>query len=224
MSELSIFIDESGDFGESSGSRDNYLVTFVFHDQSKSITEHVNFLETSLRESGFDIDYIHTAPIVRRESIFKDLSIDDRRKLIYKILLFTLKCPIKHSTVIVNRQNTRTAHELAGRLSRGIAEMIQCNKSFFDKFDKIIVYYDNGQHELSVILSAIFSTYFTNIEFRIAEQQKYRLLQSADFICFIELLMIKQRESRLSKSEKMFFYKPQELKKTFFKALDKKRL
>ena len=31
-------------------------------------------------------------------------------------------------------------------------------------------------------------------------------------------------ENRLSKSEKQFFYKPQELKKTFFKAIDKKQL
>ena len=31
-------------------------------------------------------------------------------------------------------------------------------------------------------------------------------------------------ENRLSKSEKQFFYKPQELKKAFFKAIDKKQL
>ena len=35
MSELSIFIDESGDFGETRDVRDYYLVTFVFYDQNK---------------------------------------------------------------------------------------------------------------------------------------------------------------------------------------------
>jgi len=40
----------------------------------------------------------------------------------------------------------------------------------------------------------------------------------------MELLKIKKNENRLSKSEKQFFYKPQELKKTFFKAIDKKQL
>lgn len=35
--------------------------------------------------------------------------------------------------------------------------------------------------------------------------QKYRLLQAADFICSMELLKIKKNENRLSKSEKQFF-------------------
>ena len=52
-------------------------------------------------------------------------------------------------------------------------------------FDKIIVYYDNGQNELSAIINAIFSILFSNVEFRKAEPQKYRLLQAADFICSI---------------------------------------
>lgn len=39
MKELSIFIDESGDFGETRDIRDYYLVTFVFHDQTNDITE-----------------------------------------------------------------------------------------------------------------------------------------------------------------------------------------
>jgi hypothetical protein len=30
--------------------------------------------------------------------------------------------------------------------------------------------------------------------------------------------------NRLSQSEKQFFYKPQELRKTFFKSIDKKEL
>lgn len=74
------------------------------------------------------------------------------------------------------------------------------------------------------ILNTVFSIHFSNVEFRKAEPQKYRLLQAADFICSMELLKIKKNENRLSKSEKQFFYKPQELKKTFFKTIDKKRL
>ena len=93
-----------------------------------------------------------------------------------------------------------------------------------DNFDKIIVYYDNGQIELGTILNTVFSIHFANIEFRKAEPQRYRLLQAADFICSMELLKIKKNENRLSKSEKLFFYKPQELKKNFFRTVDKKRL
>ena len=49
-------------------------------------------------------------------------------------------------------------------------------------------------------------------------------IRIADFICSMELLNIKRSEKRLSQSEEHFFYKPQELKKTFLKSVDKKRL
>ena len=72
MKELSIFIDESGDFGETRDIRDYYLVTFVFHDQANDITENTIKLENSVKESGLDIEYIHTGPVIRKEGIFKD--------------------------------------------------------------------------------------------------------------------------------------------------------
>ena len=49
MSELSILIDESGDFGETRDVRDYYLVTFVFHDQSKDITPEIKKLKENVR-------------------------------------------------------------------------------------------------------------------------------------------------------------------------------
>lgn len=94
---------------------------------------------------------------------------------------------------------------------------------FFHDFDKIIVYYDNGQQELSLIINTILGTEFTNIDFRNAYPQKYKLLQVADFICSIELLKQKYDNKLLTKSEKSFFYKPQELQKNYFKSVRKKR-
>ena len=41
MKELSIFIDESGDFGEVKEKPSYYLVTLVFHNQSNDISEQV---------------------------------------------------------------------------------------------------------------------------------------------------------------------------------------
>ena len=36
--------------------------------------------------SGFDFEYIHTGPVIRREDVFSGLSIDERRKLLFKML------------------------------------------------------------------------------------------------------------------------------------------
>ena len=224
MKELSVFIDESGDFGEITEQPAYYLVTLLFHDQKNEIASSIKKLEDSTKNSGFDFEYIHTGPVIRREDVFSGLSIDERRKLLFKMLNFITSTPIPYEVAVVNRKEAPDKISLSGRLGREISNVIEKNKSFFDRFDKIIVYYDNGQIELGSILNTVFSIHFSNVEFRKAEPQKYRLLQAADFICSMELLKIKKNENRLSKSEKQFFYKPQELKKTFFKTVDKKRL
>lgn len=140
------------------------------------------------------------------------------------MLNFIASSPIKYEVAIVNRKEAPDKISLSGKLGREISKIIESNRVFFDGFDKIIVYYDNGQIELGSILNTVFSIHFSNVEFRKAEPQKYCLLQAADFICSMELLKIKKNENRLSKSEQKFFYKPQELKKSFFKTVDKKRL
>ncbi len=224
MKELSIFIDESGDFGEVKEGLAYYLVTFVFHDQNNPIHHQVAKLEESIKNSGFDIEYIHTGPVIRREDVFERYSIDERRKLLYKMLNFINTCPISHFTVEINRKEANNKVELSGKLAKAIHKAVSAHQVFFSAYEKVIVYYDNGQTELSAILNAVLSISFMNIEFRLAEPQKYRLLQAADFICSMELMRIKKIENRLSQSEKKFFYKPQELKKTFLKSIDKKHL
>lgn len=224
MKELSVFIDESGDFGEVRGRQTYYLVTFVFHNQGNNIDRQVAKLEESIKRSGFDLEYVHTGPVIRREEVFSKYSIDERRKLLYKMLNFVNACPISYLTVVIDRKEALDKISLSGKLAKAINMEICAHQDFFIGFDKIIVYYDNGQNELSTILNAVFSIRFPNVEFRKAEPQKYRLLQAADFICSMELLRIKSAEKRLSKSEEHFFYKPQELKKIFLKSIAKKKL
>lgn len=196
----------------------------VFHNQKIDISNEIEKLDESIRTSGFELEYIHTGPVIRREQIFNTYSLEERRKLLYKMLFFYNKCNICHDTVVVNRKEAVDKITLSGRLSKEISKMISKHSTYFEQFDKVIVYYDNGQTELSAILNAVLSVLFNEVEFRKAEPQKYRLLQVADFICSLELLKIKKEEKRLSKSEEKFFYKPQELKKPFLKSLEEKRL
>ena len=222
MKELSIFIDESGDFGIATKLPSYYLTTFVFHEQSKNIDKQVNQLESRIKNYNFNIEYLHSMPIIRKESIFDKYSLDDRRKLLYCMLNFTMSCPITHYTVSVDRKTANDKIALSGKLSKSITQFIDKNYDYFVKYDHIVVYYDNGQIELSSILNAIFSAHLNNVEFRKAMPQKYKLLQVADFVCTIELLSIKRNNNALNSSEKKFFYKPQELKKTFIKSINKK--
>lgn len=130
MGKLSIFIDESGDFGEIKERPAYYLVTFVFHDQNKSIDKQVLKLEESVRTGGFDVEYIHTGPVIRREEIFAGYSIDERRKLLYKMLNFVNACPVSYLTVVVDRKEASDKVSLSGRLARAINTAIDRHQDF----------------------------------------------------------------------------------------------
>ena len=52
MKTLSIFIDESGDFGPYNYLSPYYIVVMAFHDQAVNITEDINFLDERLHQSS----------------------------------------------------------------------------------------------------------------------------------------------------------------------------
>lgn len=137
---------------------------------------------------------------------------------------FFLHAPIKHNSIIIDRKTAGDKFALSTQLSKQIKSFVSKNYDYFSSFDKVNVYYDNGQTELNLVLNTILSMLMSNVEFRKASPGEYRLLQLADFICSIELLSLKQQENRLSKSESSFFYKPQELKKSFIKTIAGKRM
>ena len=134
MKELSIFIDESGDFGEITERPAYYLVTLLFHDQKNEIASNVKRLEDSTKNSGLDFEYIHTGPVIRREDVFSGLSIDERRKLLFKMLNFIVGSPITYEMAVVNRKEAPDKISLSGRL---IFPML----SFGKQNHKNIVYY-----------------------------------------------------------------------------------
>lgn len=68
MRELSVFCDESGDFGRLTAHAPFYLVSLVFHEQMDSIYENVASFERAV--SGHEMGSlvpVHTAPLIRRE-------------------------------------------------------------------------------------------------------------------------------------------------------------
>lgn len=67
MSELGIFIDESGTFEKSNSLNNNisdlYIVSFLFHDKSVSIEKSIKIFEDFLFRNGLDKHLpIHTMP------------------------------------------------------------------------------------------------------------------------------------------------------------------
>ncbi|MBO5638995.1 MAG: DUF3800 domain-containing protein [Oscillospiraceae bacterium] len=118
MKILSVFCDESGDFGASSDKNAYYLVTMIYHDQNIDLSDEIQKYDEAISRTGFKIEYVHTGPIIRREEVFANYTIDERRKLLYKILNLYNSCDIRHATICVPRKEAPDKITLSGKLAR----------------------------------------------------------------------------------------------------------
>lgn len=171
MKELSIFIDESGDFGDYSPHSPYYIITMVFHDQMVAFIRQIN-----IRYKCFYIEKRHIGDVV----------------------------------------------EATGKLSKQISQFVRDHYEEFLSFDDVKIYYDNGQVEVSKILSSVFNALLPNPIFRKVMPAEYKLFQAADLLCTLELVKLKLENNLFSKSETMFFGNIRDLKKNYIKPISKK--
>ncbi len=219
MKELSIFIDESGDFGEYSSLSPYYIVALVLHHQETNINEQLHQLENSLADAGFPNHCIHAGPIIRRENeyAFEDLS--TRQGLLKKLMAFIRHIDIEYTTIHINKKEVKDSVDAAGKLSKQLSRFIREHYEFFLVLDSVKVYYDNGQVELTRIISSVFNTLLDNVTFRKVIPSNYRLFQVADLVCTLSLVELKLDCHALSKSELIFFKDERTLKKNYLKPL-----
>ena len=223
MGQLSIFVDESGDFGEYSTHSPYYIITMIFHDQSKDIQANINHLNESLENMGLGKDFtIHTEPIIRREEIYENMSPNERRAILSKLFYFVMKSDISYKTFIFEKRQFDDLLKLEGRMAKEMSLFIRDNIEYFQTFDEVILYYDNGQRNLNRILNTVLFTELSKYDVRKVSPKDYKLFQVADLICTLQLLDIKHKKNELSKSELIIFHDPKDLKKQFLKPIQKK--
>lgn len=223
MKYLSIFIDESGDFGKFDKNCPYYLVTMLFHNQNENIASDIVRLDSSLTMKGYEKHCLHTGPLIRKEEVYKLLSIDERKRILNSFMAFAAKIDFTYKTFIVEKEEGMNQFKLISLLSKQIKEFLDSHYSFISEFNKVIVYYDNGQTQLTGIMASLLTD--PNIEFRRdARPSYYRLFQIADLITTFELINKKRENNKNSKSEKDFFGSMSEFNKNYFKRIIKKRV
>ena len=221
---LSCFIDESGDFGPYDFHSPYYYVTVVLHDQDVDITEKIQGLDYRTSNLGYVKHAIHTGPLIRRENIYKNDLIENRKHLFNVLYYFTIHLPIKYFTVRVKKSECSDDIIQTAKLSKSISQELQTHNDFWKSFDKIKVYYDNGQTELTRIITSVFNTLFTDVEMKKVKPVDYKLFQVADLICTLELLAEKATHNEFTKSELEFFGTVRDFKKNYLKYIRKLKL
>lgn len=220
MNELSIFVDESGDFGEHEPHNPYYIICLVLHDQKNDISEDVKRLEENLGNLGYPNHCFHTGPLIRGEKEYRDEDIKIRQKILKNMIAFIRHVEISFHTVYIEKRKAEDEIMATSMLSKQISRFIKDNLPLFLKYDIVKIYYDNGQVQITRILASVFNTLLDNVEFKKASPSDYRLFQAADTGCTMRLLALKLESHTLSRSELFFFEDERCLKKNYLKRIE----
>ena len=193
MKRLNIFVDETGEFGFGKGASRLYGVSFTFHEHTDDITTELRKLNFRLSQIGYT-NMIHMADLIMHRGDYSKFNIDTRKGIFKSIYHFSRKIPVKYYTIIIDKKYS----------------------------NKIVMYYDNGQETLGIILDSIFSR-FEGFEHRIEFNHKEkRLFQVSDMLTYIDKFDYKYKNKiSFTKGEK-YFFTYDEIRK-ILRELNKKR-
>ena len=150
------------------------------------------------------------------------MGIDERRKIFNKMVAFIRQINIRYKCFYIEKHHVADVIEATGKLSKQISGFIRDHYDDLQAFDNVKIYYDNGQIEVSKILSSVFNAILSNPVFRKVMPRDYKLFQAADLICTMELTKLKLENGLFSKSEKIFFGNIRDLRKNYLKPISKK--
>ena len=223
MSNLSIFVDESGTFGPYEHHSPFYIVTLVFHDQSVDISSNLKRLRDAMKQRGLPDYTVHAGPLIRRDDEYRNF-IGEERKIIFDYLFnFVRTVDIRYHSIHVEKKHLDDEVDLVFRITKQLSAFLNDHLKELLSYDRIIVYYDYGQKELSKILVSVFNAILNNVNIKKVAPAHYKLFQAADMLCTLELLSIKANRKMLSNSELTFFSSERNLKKSYLRVLKKKR-
>ena len=202
---LNIFIDESGDFGFVKGSSDLYAVSFTLHESSDSIQSELKYLNERLKNLNYE-GMIHLAYLVAKRGDYSHFDLEKRKSIFWAIFYFSNRVKVKLKTIIIDKKYINKKMQLNMALAKEIGQFINDNREYLESFDKIVIYYDNGQETLATILDTIFATN-SKVERRVDfDHTEKRLFQVSDMLTVIDKMDYKRKNKMpFTKAEKYFF-------------------
>jgi hypothetical protein len=205
------------------------VLSLVLHDQSDDITGHLDKIHGALQARGLPANHaIHTGPLIRREHDYRWMDLSARRSIFRVLVDFVRTVNVTHHSRVFSKRELGDTDKLVTAMSRELGALIRSNGEYFGSWERIVIYYDNGQKELTNLVNSVFNAHLANVEVRKVVPSDYSLFQAADLCCTLALLRRKIDTVGLSRSERDFFSTPKDgaeraLKKGYFKTLERKR-
>ena len=191
---LNIFVDETGEFGYGVKSSMLYGISFTFHEQDNDISGELNNLNNRLMKIGYT-NMIHMSDLIMRRGDYSKFDIKMRKSIFNSIYQFSRKIPVKYHTIIIDKRFIDNGNVLRKQIINEVNQMIKNNEGYFNKFDKIVMYYDNGQEPLGYILDSLFIR-FNSYEHRVKfDHVEKRLFQVSDMLTYVDKAIYKHKKN-----------------------------
>lgn len=223
MSDGSIFVDETGEQGFQS---EYYALTLVLHDQDSDVASFFSRYENRLRDVALPDIPLHTQPLLNGNDAYRSLAVSQRQRLLNEFLFMVQRLPIRYATLLYKKSDFESIEKLGIRIRRDIVNVLFDHLEFFQGFDVVKIYYDGGQPLVTKALRGAVEYALSKqaVLYRQGEPAAYRLAQTADFICTIELTARKYEKHEETMTDKRFFGTYRSFKKNYLKQVRRKKL
>lgn len=222
MPELSIMVDESGEWGKLS---EYYLITLVFHDQSKPVHEHIARYENHLKTSGIPDVTFHAGPLMNGHNDYEGLPMSERKRMFLSFFTLARNLPFTYVT-FSHRKSEFSGDKVRfeARLKRDLVDYLLSHLEEFQRYDAVKVYYDNGQQVVADALHGAIGYALSKeaVIYRDASPRNYRLEQVADLLCTIELTALKYKANEQTNTDRKMFGDWRSFKTNYLKIMRKK--
>ena len=157
---------------------------------------------------------------------YEFLNIEQRKVMLTYFSSFVRKLPISYITFVYRRSQFEDPARLMERMGRDISSVMIEHLGFFQSFDNVKVYYDNGQDIVKQALDRSVGKVLSKgvVRCRKTSMTDYRLEQVADYLCTIELPLVKYEAKENGETYNKFFGGIGSFKRNWFKQARSKRI
>lgn len=219
---LNLHVDEAGNQDLPEGL---YIVAVVLHEHGDDVETPISEYENRLRLAGLNDVPFHGKDLLHGNEAYRTVSVGDRKRLLTQFARLARSLPVSYFVLRYDKRETHDRNELEARIRRDLVALTFDHLAFFQRFDSISVYYDDGQKVLSIALHDALEFVLANnvVDFREADHSACRLLQLADYVCTLERASIAFDSGMQTKTQERFFGNRRNFKQSYMKQLARKR-
>ena len=193
----------------------------MVHDQADALADNIGRYELALREKGLPDVPFHSTPLLNGHDAYEGMDVAERKRLLSAFRVFFRHLPVRYGLIMLRMREYATLADVEAAMRRRIVDFLFDNLAYFQAFDNVKIYYDDGQQSIAAALhKAIDYALSKNaITYRPASAADYRLSQAADYICTAELTALKYQAKAPTATDEKFFGSWSQFKKGVLKEV-----